>query len=285
MNACLDKKYLLSSASAPGSLSRCGSQSSLGSAKFNPYSSGSETDSMDSMVEIKSIESDSGVVLRRPDRALNRGLSHRYYVWRYFGSSSDGFLRRKSIGMLGNLATLRESRESFGAESLSSTRRNSVISQASSDRRSSITSSKSSGLSRKISFKSLTTRKSKEEAEDQSSSDMKSGMRREASVRLVVIALKSLNLFKAFFWLVPCYCCVLGRFCEDFSEKRRLFSIRGREGSSSSLLAEDSPSLSRKSPSLSRKSRGGSYILHMEPSVRGSITSVSLAFDPECTVH
>ena len=78
MNACLDKKYLLSSASAPGSLSRCGSQSSLGSAKFNPYSSGSETDSMDSMVEIKSIESDSGVVLRRPDRALNRGLSHRY---------------------------------------------------------------------------------------------------------------------------------------------------------------------------------------------------------------
>ena len=282
MNACLDKKYFVSSASAPGSLSRCGSQSSLGSAKFNPYSSGSETDSMDSMVEIKSIESDSGVVLRRPDRALNRGLSHRYYVWRYFGSSSDGFLRRKSIGMLGNLATLRESRESFGAESLSSTRRNSVISQASSDRRSSITSSKSSGLSRKISFKSLTTRKSKEEAEDQSSSDMKSGMRREASVRLVVIALKSLNLVDR---LVPCYCCALSRFCEDFSEKRRLFSIRGREGSSSSLLAEDSPSLSRKSPSLSRKSRGGSYILHMEPSVRGSITSVSLAFDPECTVH
>ena len=77
MIACLGKKYLLSSASAPGSLSRCGSQSSLGSAKFNPYSSGSETDSMDSMVEIKSIESDSGVVLRRPDRALNRGLSHR----------------------------------------------------------------------------------------------------------------------------------------------------------------------------------------------------------------
>ena len=234
-------------------------------------------------MEIKSIESDSGVVLRRPDRALNRGLSHRYYVWSYFGSSSDGFLRRKSIGMLGNLATLRESRESFGAESLSSTRRNSVISQASSDRRSSITSSKSSGLSRKISFKSLTTRKSKEEAEDQS--DMKSSMRREASVRLVVIALKSLNLFKAFVWLVPCYFCALSRFCEDFSEKRRLFSIRGREGSSSSLLAEDSPSLSRKSPSLSRKSRGGSYILHMEPSVRGSITSVSLAFDPECTVH
>ena len=187
--------------------------------------------------------------------------------------------------MLGNLATLRESRESFGAESLSSTRRNSVISQASSDRRSSITSSKSSGLSRKISFKSLTTRKSKEEAEDQSSSDVKSGMRREASVRLVVIALKSLNLCKAFVWLVPCYFCALSRFCEDFSEKRRLFSIRGREGSSSSLLAEDSPSLSRKSPSLSRKSRGGSYILHMEPSVRGSITSVSLAFDPECTVH
>ena len=44
---------------------------------INP-SSGSETDSMDSMVEIKSIESDSGVVLRRTEKSLTRGLSHRW---------------------------------------------------------------------------------------------------------------------------------------------------------------------------------------------------------------
>ena len=68
---------ILFSASAPGSLSRSGSLSSLGSAMVNP-SSGSETDSMDSMVEIKSIESDSGVVLRRSEKVLTRGLSHRW---------------------------------------------------------------------------------------------------------------------------------------------------------------------------------------------------------------
>ena len=67
----------------------------------------------------------------------------------------------------------------------------------------------------------------------------------------------------------PRYWHTLNRFCDDFSEKRRVFSIRGREGSSSSLLAEDSPS-------LTRRSRGGTYILHMEPSV--SVTSVSDAF-------
>ena len=68
---------------------------------------------------------------------------------------------------------------------------------------------------------------------------------------------------------VSMICILDNRFCDDFSEKRRMFSIRGREGSSSSLLAEDSPS-------VSRRSRGGSYILHMEPSV--SLTSVSVAF-------
>ena len=65
---------LFDSATAPGSLSRSVSQSSLGSAKFNP-SSGSETDSMDSMVEKLSIESDSGVVLR--EKVLTRGFSQR----------------------------------------------------------------------------------------------------------------------------------------------------------------------------------------------------------------
>ena len=59
------------------------SQSSLGSAKFNP-SSGSETDSMDSMVEKLSIESDSGVVLREK-KVLTRGFSQRWGV-RNFGS-------------------------------------------------------------------------------------------------------------------------------------------------------------------------------------------------------
>ena len=82
-------EYFLFSASAPGSLSRSGSQSSLGSAMIYP-SSGSETDSMDSMVEIKSIESDSGVVLRRSERSLTRGLSHRWEC-EYFGFQSyDG---------------------------------------------------------------------------------------------------------------------------------------------------------------------------------------------------
>ena len=70
------------SATAPGSLSRSVSQSSLGSAKFNP-SSGSETDSMDSMVEKLSIESDSGVVLR--EKVLTRGFSQRWGV-KNFGS-------------------------------------------------------------------------------------------------------------------------------------------------------------------------------------------------------
>ena len=92
--------------------------------------------------------------------------------------------------MLSNLATLRESRESFGSESQSGTRRNSVISQAS-DRRSSNASAKSttSGLSRKISFKSLTTRKSKEETEEKESGlEMKraGSLRRDPSVRWVL---------------------------------------------------------------------------------------------------
>ena len=69
-------EYFLFSASAPGNLSRSGSQSSLSSALTNLE--GSETDSMDSMVEVKSIESDSGVVLRRLEKVLTRGLSHRW---------------------------------------------------------------------------------------------------------------------------------------------------------------------------------------------------------------
>ena len=92
---------------------------------------------------------------------------------------------------MSNLATLRESRESFGSatESQSTTRRNSVVSQAS-DRRDSNASAKSatSGLSRKISFKSLTARKSKEETEEKDSgSEMKraGSLRRDASVRWV----------------------------------------------------------------------------------------------------
>ena len=89
--------------------------------------------------------------------------------------------------MLSNLATLRESRESFGSESQSTSRRNSIISQAS-ERRSSNASTKSatSGLSRALSFKSLKTRKSKEESEEKDSgSEMKraGSVRRDASVR------------------------------------------------------------------------------------------------------
>ena len=81
------------SATAPGSLSRSVSQSSLGSAKFNP-SSGSETDSMDSMVEKLSIESDSGVVLR--EKVLTRGFSQRWGV-RNKGSIENRFNQEEEL--------------------------------------------------------------------------------------------------------------------------------------------------------------------------------------------
>ena len=94
--------------------------------------------------------------------------------------------RRKSLcSNVGTLLPVRESRESFDSDILSLNRRSSSVISRASERRSSITSVKSSsGVSRKLSFKSLLSKSSSEDPEEGGQEMRRSGsMRREASVR------------------------------------------------------------------------------------------------------